>query len=90
MNPQKLREKEAKREHLMENKSAEDIFHHGYGYGNEINFLFTALASAAGFDASIVEVVNRASAAVEPQVFDGSQLNAMVVLIRLKGGGPLL
>jgi hypothetical protein len=78
-------EKEAKREHLTENKSAEDIFHHGYGYGNEINFLFTALARAAGFDASIVEVVNRASAAFEPQVFDGSQLNAMVVLIRLNG-----
>jgi hypothetical protein len=78
-------EKDAKREHLTENKSAEDIFHHGYGYGNEINFLFTALARAAGFDASIVEVVNRASAAFEPQEFDGSQLNAMVVLIRLNG-----
>jgi hypothetical protein len=78
-------EKEIKREHLVENKSAEDIFRHGYGYSNEINFLFTALARAAGFTASIVEVVNRASAVFEPQVLDGSQLNAMVVLIRLNG-----
>jgi hypothetical protein len=78
-------EKEVKREHLTENKTAEDILRHGYGYGNEINFLFTALARAAGFTASIVEVVSRASAVFEQQVLDGSQLNAMVVLIRLNG-----
>jgi Domain of Unknown Function with PDB structure (DUF3857) len=78
-------EKEDKREHLSENKSAEDILRHGYGHGNQINFLFTALARSAGFDASIMEVVNRASAIFEPQVLDLSQLNAMVVLVRLKG-----
>jgi len=78
-------EREVKREHLAENKSAEDIFRHGYGYGNEINFLLTALARAAGFDASIVQVVDRSSALFEPQVWDDSQLNAMVVLVRLKG-----
>lgn len=79
-------EKEVKREHLAENKSAEDIYRHGYAYANEINFLFTALARAAGFDASIVEVVNRKSANFEPQVLDGSQLDAMVVMVRLKDG----
>src|SRR5256884_9076145 len=68
-------EKEAKREHLEENKSAEDIFRRGYGYGNEINFLFTALARAGGFDASIVEVVDRRSAIFESEVLDASQLN---------------
>jgi len=78
-------EKEDKRERLSENKSAEDILRHNYGYVNEINFLFTALARSAGFDASIVEVANRASTILEPQVFDASQLNAMVVLVRLKG-----
>jgi Domain of Unknown Function with PDB structure (DUF3857) len=78
-------EKEVKREHLAENKSAEDIFRHGYGSGNEINFLFTALARAAGFDASIVEVVDRSSAMFERDVLDASQLNAIVVLVRLKG-----
>jgi uncharacterized protein DUF3857/transglutaminase superfamily protein len=78
-------EKEDKRERLSENKSAEDILRHNYGYVNEINLLFAALARAAGFDASIVEVVNRASAVFEPQVLDASQLNAMVVLVRLKG-----
>jgi len=78
-------EKEDKREHLSENKSAEDIFRHNYAYSNQINYLFAALARSAGFDASILEVVNRASAIFEPQVLDASQLNAMVVLVRLKG-----
>ena len=78
-------ESESKREHLAENKSAEDILRHGYAYGNQINLLFTALARAADFDVSIVEVVNRASAVFEPQVLEDSQLNAMVVLVRLKG-----
>jgi hypothetical protein len=74
-----------KNEHLSENKSAEDILRHNYASANEINLLFTALARSAGFDASVVEVVNRASAIFEPQVPDPSQLNAMVVLIRLNG-----
>jgi hypothetical protein len=78
-------EKEEKREQLAENKSAEDIYRHDYAHANEINFLFAALARAAGFDASIVEVVSRASGVFEPQVLDGSQLNAIVVLVRLKG-----
>ena len=76
---------EIKREHLSENKSADDILRHGYAYSNEINFLFTALARSAGFDASIVEVVDRASAIFEQDVFDASQLNAIVVLVRLNG-----
>ncbi len=78
-------DQETKREHLTENKSADDILHHNYAYANEINLLFTALARAAGFDASVVEVVDRSSAIFEPQVLDASQLNAMVVLVRLKG-----
>jgi hypothetical protein len=79
-------EKEIKRERLAENKSAEDVLRHGYGYGNEINFLFNALARAAGFDASIVQVVDRSSAVFEPEVWDASQLNAVVVMVRLKNG----
>jgi hypothetical protein len=70
---------------LSDNKNADDIFRHNYGYGNEINFLFTALARAVGFDASIVQVVDRSSARFEPQVLDESQLNAMIVLVRLNG-----
>lgn len=81
----KKTEKETKREHLAENKSAEDIFRRNYAYRNDINYLFTALARSAGFDASVVQVVDRSSAVFEAQVPDASQLNANVVLVRLKG-----
>lgn len=81
----KKTEKETKREHLAENKSAEDIFRRNYAYRNDINYLFTALARSAGFDASIVQVVDRSSAVFEAQVPDASQLNANVVLVRLNG-----
>jgi len=78
-------EKETKREHLEENKSAEDVYRHNYAYRHEINYLFTALARSAGFDAWLVQVVDRSSAKFEEQVPDASQLNATVVLVRLGG-----
>jgi len=78
-------ETEEKRERLPENKSADDILRHNYGSGNEINFLFVALARSAGFEAWIVQVVDRASAIFEPTVLDTSQLNAMIVMVRLNG-----
>ena len=78
-------EKESKREHLAENKSAEDIYRHNYAYRHEINYLFTALARSAGFDAWVLQVVDRSSAKFEGQVPDASQLNATVVLVRLGG-----
>jgi uncharacterized protein DUF3857 len=78
-------EKEEKRERLPENKSADDILRHNYGSGNEINFLFAALARSAGFEAWIVQVVDRASAVFEPTVLDASQLDAMIVMVRLNG-----
>ena len=80
-------DKEIKRENLADNKSSDDTYRHGYGYGNEIDFLFTALARSVGFDATIVEAVSRDSAAFEQKVPDASQLNTMLVLIRLDGKG---
>jgi hypothetical protein len=80
-----MTDKEIKAEHLSENKSAEDIFRHNYGNANEINFLFTALARGAGFDASIVEVANRASTRFQSEVLDVSQFDAIVVAVRLNG-----
>jgi hypothetical protein len=78
-------DKELRRENLADNKNAEDIYRHGYGYGNEINLLFTALARAAGFDASIVEGASRDSGLFEEKVPDATQLNSMAVEVRLNG-----
>ena len=78
-------DKELRRENLADNKNAEDIYRHGYGYGNEINFLFTALARAAGFDASIVEEASRDSGFFDQSVPDATQLNSTVVQVQLNG-----
>jgi hypothetical protein len=78
-------EKEIKRENLPENRNAEEILRHGYGSGNEANFLFAALARAANFDASIVEVTDRRKAIFDPNVPDSRQLDALIVMVRLDG-----
>jgi Domain of Unknown Function with PDB structure (DUF3857)/Transglutaminase-like superfamily len=44
---------------MKENKSASDTFKRGYGTGPDINFLFAAMASAAGFDARYAALSDR-------------------------------
>jgi uncharacterized protein DUF3857/transglutaminase superfamily protein len=46
-------------EKLKENKSPADTLKRGYGDGPDINFLFAALATAAGFDARYVKIGDR-------------------------------
>lgn len=76
-------EKEEKRENLKDNHSAEDLLNRGYGRGNEINFLFAALCRAAGFEAWIVELVARDRGFFFQNILDPSQLNAIVVAVRV-------
>jgi len=78
-------EKEQKQESLKENKSVEDILNRGYAYANEVNFLFVALARAAGFEAKLVELTSRENGLFVPQVFDTGQLDAMVVMVQVNG-----
>ena len=52
-------EKEQKAENLRKNSNVEDMLHHGYGNGLEMNYLFIGLARAAGFEASDVRVAPR-------------------------------
>ena len=78
-------DQEWKSEHLADNKNAEDAYRHGYGNGNEINLVFTALARAAGFDVSIVELASRESGLFDEQLLDDAEFNAMVVQVRLNG-----
>jgi transglutaminase-like putative cysteine protease len=46
-------------EKLKENKSPADTLKRGYGDGRDINYLFAALATAAGFDARYVRIGDR-------------------------------
>ncbi len=68
------------------NKNVEDVLNLGYAFGNEINFLFVALARAAGFEAHVVQITTRDSAVFASTVPDPRQLNAMVVEVDLPSG----
>jgi hypothetical protein len=82
--PQKS-EQERKREERKDIKNVEDIWKLGYGNAREINWLFIALARAAGFDADCVVVSARNSDFFDSKMMNPSQLNADVVLIKLQG-----
>jgi len=73
---------ELKQEHLAENKSVDDVLEHGYAFANEVNYLFIALARAAGFDASPALVSSRSDKFFLPSLLDPGQLNANVVMVQ--------
>lgn len=76
-------EKEHKQENLKVNKSAEDVLTRGYAFANDINYLFVALARAAGFEAYLVEVASRNQNFFQSGLLDPDQLNALVVEVHL-------
>lgn len=76
-------EQEQKREKLKDNNNVEDVLKHGYGYGYEINYLFAALARAAGFEAGLLYVAGRHEQPFELNLLSWRQLNANVVQVRL-------
>src|SRR5262245_9569474 len=51
---------------MKENKSASDTFKRGYGTGADINFLFAAMAMAAGFEARYVVLSDRGRMFFDP------------------------
>jgi hypothetical protein len=57
----------------------------GYGYHNEINRLFVALARAAGIEASVIKVSQRDDVFFQKGVLDQSQLNGEITLARADG-----
>jgi hypothetical protein len=75
-------EKEEKEENLKKNYNVEDMLHHGYGNGREMNFLFVGLARAAGFEADEVFVAPRNNNFFYPQLQDPSELTADIVWAR--------
>ena len=75
-------EKEAKQENLKKNSNVEDMLHHGYGNGREMNFLLVGLARAAGFESAEVFVAPRNRNAFYPQLRDPSELGEDIVWAR--------
>ena len=69
---------------LRENKHAEDVLRHGYGYGCEINRLFIAFARVAGFDAIAVRVPHRYEY-FSKGIPDADQLDGEIAMVKVNG-----
>ena len=78
-------EQEQKREKLKEINNVEDLWKRGYGNGRQINWLFLAMARAAGFDAYSVYISSRSEYFFNPLLMNTNQLNGDVVLVKLNG-----
>jgi Domain of Unknown Function with PDB structure (DUF3857)/Transglutaminase-like superfamily len=78
-------EKEQKRNKEKDNSNVEDIWKHGYGNGRELNWLFLALARAAGFDASSVFLSERKRYFFDPAMMDANKLDGDVVVVKVDG-----
>lgn len=76
-------EQEMKRENQKENENVEDVLKHGVGDGVEIDYLFCALARAAGFDSSVVRVSTRNIHFFAKAVLETRQLNDIVISVKL-------
>jgi transglutaminase-like putative cysteine protease len=74
-------DKERKQENLKENKNVEDLLTRGYGYGNQANLLFVALARGAGFQAYPMMITSRRQNLFMEEYPSGNQLNGMVVQV---------
>jgi hypothetical protein len=78
-------EQEQKREKQKDINNVEDLWKRGYGNGRQINWLFLALARAAGFEAYSVYISSRSEYFFNPQMMNLNQLNGDVVLVKVNG-----
>ncbi len=78
-------DQEAKREKLKENENVEDVLKHGVGGGVAIDYVFCAMARAAGFEASVVRVSTRNRYFFVKNLPETRQLNDVVISVKLNG-----
>jgi transglutaminase-like putative cysteine protease len=78
-------DQELKREKQKDINNVEDLWKRGYGNGRQINWLFLAMARAAGFEAYSVYISSRSEYFFNPQLMNPNQLNGDVVLVKLNG-----
>ncbi len=78
-------EQEQKREKEKENSNVEDVWKRGYGNGRQINWLFLALARAAGFEAYEVYTSDRRNYFFNPVTMDAHKLDSDLVLVKVNG-----
>jgi hypothetical protein len=81
-------DKELKREKQKDARNMDDVLNNGYGWHNDLNRTFAALARGAGFDVTLVQVADRSEAFFDKNLLTMRQFSSEVVLVR-DGGKEL-
>jgi hypothetical protein len=68
---------------LKDNKSPADTLKRGYGTGLDIDFLFGALATAAGFDARFAKLSDRSTRFFDPTFTDDYFMRAYNIAVKI-------
>ena len=77
--------REQKRDKQKDNSNVEDVWKHGYGYSNQLNWLFLALVRAAGIEAYPVYVADRYHYFFDRGMMDANKLDYDLVLVKFNG-----
>jgi hypothetical protein len=86
----KKTEEELKRAHKEEARNVEDVWARNSGTAAQLNYLFVALARAAGVPASIALVGTRDEYFFDPRVMNAAQLNSNIVSTTVSGQDQFL
>jgi transglutaminase-like putative cysteine protease len=78
-------DQEEKRDKLKDSNNVEDVLKRGYGYHNQLNRLFIAMARAVGIDAGVVKVSQRDEVFFMMGMLDETQLNGEITVARADG-----
>jgi hypothetical protein len=78
-------EQQQKREKEKENSNVEDVLKRGYGNATQLNWLFLALARAAGFEGYSVYAADRSNYFFNPVAMDAHKLDTNLVLVKVNG-----
>lgn len=75
---------------IVENSSVDDVWTHGYGHKRDIDWVFLAMARAAGFEADAVLVSNRKQSFFKKARNQASELGFTAVAVKTRSGELLL
>jgi len=78
-------QEERKQENIQRNIGAGDVLAHGYGTQREITLLFVAMARAAGFESSVVQVSDRKTRFFVREWISLQQLDQEIAAVTLNG-----
>lgn len=74
---------EQERKTLKENRSPADTLKHGYGKGPDIDLLFAAMATAAGFETRLINLSDRGDIFFDPHLADDYFLNVYDIAVKV-------